>query len=218
MDLKSLFNLDSSKYSLSNSAGAFRRVKEGTKSLSLADLLGDLIAPKIPTAAELPKVNPIDTDSVNSFMQLFGPAKGARDSLGQQLASGTNTSLAVAQSRLDSNFRPKVQGPLDQFLIDIQNAYDPYRSSYNTNLSQYNTSIKPQIDTYNSEVSAYKAATAGVQADIAEYQAEAQKRASEANVGLVNPSRVTKQTQESTGDVLAESDLYSDDLHNMMIE
>lgn len=218
MNLKSLFNLDSGKYSLSNSAGAFRRVKENTKPLSLADLIGDLIAPKIPTAEELPKVNPIDTGSVNSFMQVFGPAKGARDSLGQQLASGTNTSLAVAQSRLDSNFRPKVQGPLDQFLIDIQNAYNPYRSNYNSNINQYNTSIKPSIDTYNSEITAYNAATSEVKQDISEYQAEVTKRANEANTGLVNPNRVDKETSQKTGDILSDTELYSEGLHSMMID
>lgn len=218
MNLNSLFNLDSGKYSLSNSAGAFRRVIENTKPLSLADLIGDLIAPKIPTAEELPKVNPIDTESVNSFMQVFGPASSARTSLAQQLASGTNTSLGVAQTRLDTNFRPKVQGPLDQFLIDIQNAYDPYRSAYNSNINQYNTSIKPSIDTYNSEITAYNAATSEVKQDISEYQAEVTKRANEANTGLVNPNRVDKETSQKTGDILSDTELYSEGLHSMMID
>lgn len=245
MNLKSLFNLDSGKYSLSNSAGAFRRVKENTKPLSLADLIGDLIAPKIPTAEELPKVNPIDTESVNSFMQVFGPASSARTSAinaavsqygsyysgwydivnGQKVYK---TPQEVAGSRVDSGYRgnknytyyPYGSAVYNEgvFWNALQDAYNPYRSNYNSNINQYNTSIKPSIDTYNSEITAYNAAISEVKQDISEYQAEVTKRANEANTGLVNPNRVDKETSQKTGDILSDTELYSEGLHSMMID
>lgn len=217
MGLKDLFNLDPTRYFLSNSAGSFRRVRENSKPLSLGDLLKDLVAPTVPT--NLPTVNPIDTESINSFMQMFGPASAARDRIASQMAADLKSSLPVAYNRLDTRFAPSSWKDWSgDYLRSVQAAYDPYRSAYSSNVAAYNTTYKPQIDTYNSEVSAYKSATADFNSDVEAYKAEASKRAAEANVGLVNPDRVTKQTQEATGDVLAESDLYSDDLHNMMID
>ena len=240
MGLKDLFNLDPTRYFLSNSAGAFRRVRENSKPLSLGDLMRDLVAPTIPT--NLPTVNPIDTESVNSFMSVFGPASAARDAHAQQavnrfgfngyrsLINGqwvTQSPIDVARGYIDARNIPRnyTSYPYGSsyyndgvFWDTLQRSYDPYRSVYSSNVAAYNTTYKPQIDTYNSEVSAYKAATADFNSDVEAYNAEASKRAAEANAGLVNPDRVTKQTQEATGDVLAESDLYSDDLHNMMID
>lgn len=238
MGLKDLFNLDPTRYFLSNSAGAFRRVRENSKPLSLGDLMRDLVAPTIPT--NLPTVNPIpDREALDSFMQVFGPSKGALTSILGQVGNQYEGNVVNNTPAAKFSHSIKVQtggGYFDGFqwvpatyyyapvyvndpAVDAARAaFNPYRSTYTTKLPEYNSTYKPQIDTYNSEVSAYKAATADFKSDVEAYNAEASKRAAEANVGLINPDRVNKQTQEATGDVLAESDLYSDDLHNMMIE
>lgn len=218
MALKSLFNLDPSRFSIRPGAGSFRRVADtGQKQLSLADLLGDLQTPTVPE--NIPKVNPVDTDAISGFMSTFGPAKSAREQLGAQLAAALKTSLPVAYTRLDTNFRPStVRFADEQYLVDIQNKYDPYRSVYNTGNTQYESTYKPQIDTYNQEVSAYKDVVDPFKAELDAYNTEATRRTGEYNTALVNPNRVDKKRSETTGDVLADSDLYSENLHNMMID
>ncbi len=233
MDIRSLFKLDSGKYSLSNSAGAFRRVKENTKPLSIVDLIGDLVAPKIPSKEELPKVTPVDVEGINSFMSAFAPSKAAWDSIFNQLAvqvdpyrrydSTLTTALQAGKPVGDMrDWKYYTYGTTNYNRLQAFNAanqaFTPYRSTYLNGIGQYNTTYKPQIDTYNAEVSAYNAATADVRKEVDEYQAEVSRRASEANTGLVNPNRVDKETSQKTGDILADTELYSEGLHSMMID
>jgi len=233
MDIRSLFKLDSGKYSLSNSAGAFRRVKENTKPLSIGDLIGDLVAPKIPSKEELPKVTPVDTEGINSFMSAFGPSKGTLDSLVSGLMSAYKMHPGYESTVRDSivagtpvrdarDWKYYTYGTsfynANQSLKQAISTFNPYRSTYSSGIGQYNTTYKPQIDTYNAEVSAYNAATADVRKEVDEYQAEVSRRTSEANTGLVNPNRVDKETSQKTGDILADTELYSEGLHSMMID
>lgn len=231
MDLKSLFNLDPTKYGVKPGAGSFKRVTElGQKPISLADLLGDLKAPTVPE--NIPTVNPIDTDAINSFMQTFGPAKGALTGILQQ--SGglyesniiNNTPYQKYSHSIKSLVGFNSWGNPQYYNFPVyydaaapyRAAFDPYRSTYTSNVGQYDTVYKPQIDTYNSEVSAYKAVVDPFNAELNAYNTEAQRRAGEQNAALVNPNRVDKETSQTTGDRLAESQLYSEDLHNMMID
>lgn len=231
MDLKSLFNLDPTKYGVRPGAGSFKRVTElGQKPISLADLLGDLKAPTVPE--NIPTVNPIDTDAINSFMQTFGPAKGTYDSTWNQVSQAVDpyrrfdslvsqsllAGTPVGETRDWANYNVGTTNYRRyQTLLQGINSFSPYRSTYTSGLGQYNT-YKPQIDTYNSEVSAYKSVVDPFNAELTAYNTEAQRRAGEQNTALVNPARVDKETSQTTGDRLAESQLYSEDLHNMMID
>lgn len=214
-DLKSLFNLDSDRFGLNPGAGAFRRVTEKSKSLSIGDLLRGLVAPTIPD--NLPTVNPID-DSVVDYMKQFMPAQSTRTSLVNQLVKA-GIPKASAEYRLDTNYTPpNWQNYSDTTaLYQANRAYDPYRSTYNSLYPQYSAN-QSKVDTYNQEVTEYKNVVGDLNQEVTAFKTEAEKRFQDANTGLINPDRVNKQAQQSTGDVLAESDLYSDDLHNMMID
>ena len=229
MALKSLFDLDPTRFGIKAGAGAFKRVADiGQKQLSLADLIGDLQAPTVPT--NIPKVTPIDTNAINSFMSTFVPAKSMRTSLVNQMTSNfgqfdwgswLDQRLTGQQSPYDWDEYPmgSEQGRAWEALkYTVQPAYDPYRSIYNTGNPQYNNTYKPQIDTYNQEVAAYKSVVDPFKAQLDAYNTEAQRRIRDANVGLVNPSRVDKRAAETSGDILAESALYSENLHNLMID
>lgn len=220
MKLNSLFDLDESGFSMGR-GGTFRRIKENSsKPLNLSDLIQGLQAPTVPT--NVPTVNPLDA----ATKQLVANFPASRQSTASQIASilglgfgasARDTALAY-NALIDPAYSTRLFNA-PSYLPNVQKqAMSTAGSIAQSFYSNYANNIKAPTDKYNAEVAAYNAVVDPYKKQVADYNAEVQRRASNVNEGLINPDRVTKQAQESTGDVLAESDLYSDDLHNMMID
>lgn len=225
--IKSLFNLDPTRYTSGRNTGVFSRIGESGRTLNLDQILQGLKPPTIPE--NLPTVNPIG-DEVTAFMESFAPAKSMHDSFRQALMSaGFNSSVASADYTLSNPWKtyksikyalaPSKNYQLAGLLRDIIiPQYGQYVSPYNTLNPQYESTYKPKIDAYNTEVESYNAVVNPLRAEVDAYNAEKDRRLTDVNAAMVNPDLVTKKSSGNIGEQLANKELYSDELHNLMLQ
>ena len=228
MALNSLFNLDPTKYSLGRSSGAFSRVGETKGGLTLAELMQGLTPPTAPTNA--PTVNPLD-ESIKTLMQSFGPAKGALTGILNQIGTQYESNIVNNTPYQTYSHSMRVQGgslfdpyyyyvPIyvqDPAVNAARTAFDPYRSTYTSKLPEYQAAA-PTIDTYNQEVAAYKGVVDPYKAEVNAYNTERESRAANYNVSSLSPNLVRKERVATEGEQLGATDLYSDQLHNLMLD
>jgi len=216
MSVNSLFNLDPTKYSLGKNSSTFRRVSEIPRQLSLSELLTGLQTPTVPS--NIPTITPLTdeqkaqvdrwptdfTGFASAYANVKIPGVSQTVDGAKKVLSSGGTSYAYAAKAMKDDWAAKNQ-IWSQYLITEQYkaakaANESITSAYNNQVKAYNTVLDP----YRAEVDTYNKAK--------------DERVKNYNVTAVNPDLVTKETSQTTGDRLAESDLYSENLHNMMID
>lgn len=215
MSLKSLFDLDSDKFDLGKNSGTFRRVREKTQQLSLSELMKGISAPvlpsNIPTVTPLSEADKARVDSFSGLAATLAQQATAARPYGQWL--GDADSIRRGSAYLEGVAAGWYKVGARKEAADAR-TYKSYADQYAAEKAY----LESMTSGYNNQVKAYNAVVDPYKTEVDKYNQERQVRAGNYNTVAINPELVTKQTQESTGDVLAESDLYSDDLHNMMIE
>lgn len=217
MALKSLFDLDPTKYGIKPGAGAFRRVGEASRQLSLSELLQGLTAPTFPenvptvtplTEDQLAQVNRWPTDFTGFATQYANMSNAAKIGMTVDQAKaalsrgGTGYDYALNARKKDWAAEDEIW---QQYLITEQ--YKAAKAANEGITSGYNK----QVADYNAVMDPYKT-------KLDEYKTEREERAKNYNTSALNPELVTKKHTETTGERLAESDLYSENLHSLMID
>lgn len=212
MALNSLFNLDPTKFTLSKNSGAFRRVGETSRQLSLSELLAGLSAPAVPT--NIPEVTPL-SDTTKADAEGF---TSLRQSTAQNIRNILNAGdlASITNYLMDPSYSARLRASIGQGGNAAK--YTAAANAAEGFYSHYMNDIKAPINTYNQQVSAYNAVVDPYKAEYDKYAAEREARVKDYNKSMVNPDLVDKQATETTGDVLAESDLYSQNLHNLMLD
>jgi hypothetical protein len=216
MAINSLFDLDPSKFTLGKGSGTFRRVGEVGKKLNLSELMEGVSVPTAPT--NVPTVTPLTAEQQSQIdawgsdftgfatRYMNSAPKGIHytlDSAKRALSTG-GTSYAYAQNAVKNKWSAKDE-IWGQYLVT-----QDYLGKKNAN--QAITSA------YNNEVSAYKAVVDPYKDQVAAYNQERETRAADYNKYAIDPALVSKEHNASTGEQLGASDLYSDQLHTMMLD
>lgn len=213
MALNSLFALDPTKYGLRTGAGSFRRVGEAKRQLTAAELLEGLSAPEAPT--NVPTVTPL-SDAAKNAVEGFS---GYRSSTAQNIRNifGAGEVPSITNSLLDPGYaeRLRTSARIDKTYRDRYNQAADIASNF---YSYYQNQIKAPTDTYNAQVRAYNAVLDPYKQELADYKTAREERVKNYNASSIDPAYVDKQTSRTQGDILADTQLYSENLHNLMID
>lgn len=215
MALPSLFTLDPNSFSLGKNSGTLRRIVQNQpeRQIDLARLMEGVTAPK---QAEIKQQTPLSEDVIAAYEKVAAPynqAKAQAEALNKQYRA-----IASQMRKLQVGSSAYVQASLaaqgaksryqDALAIQnkLQSAYDKaYAPIYEyNNLAKIN---KAEVDRYNKEAAAYNKEQ---EKRVTGFTNDLQSRAGEFIQQDPN--------QQTTGDVLAESDLYSDELYGMMLK
>lgn len=214
MALKSLFNLDPTKYSIKESPGSFRRVGEVNNRLdgiNVVKLLEGLTAPTEPTLAPV-------THKASDLQKQADAFKNQALSLltqGRDLSSsfGVLTTLAKMKENFDAReySRPELYGGENEGNIrTLANLQNQYLSSRNA--------LQSKVDEYNSQIRANETAVSSYNKQVAAFNKEKNSRLDSVYAALVDPTLISGETSATSGQRLGATELYSDDLHRLMLE
>lgn len=139
--------------------------------------------------------------------------------------SSYNKAKAAEQAKIDS-----YNTALSQYKASTQSALDTYKTSvqpvidkYNAEVGAYNADVRAKTDVYNTEVSAYnkilgeyKSKVDTYNADVKRYQTEVEDTRNKFQREYLSQN-VNQELIPAEGEVLAASSLYSDTLHQEML-
>ena len=226
MTQPTLYNLDPTQFALGRSTGKFRQMTRVPESLEARDDIGSIISgipsPTLPkpeapdlskfelTGDDINKINAakkaMDAAVLNVYNAWGGSSYYTRGqgSVVSEFNKGYHTSqLQKADSSWDAwgkmsySARQEAEYKRQKAVLD---KYSNITTAYNNEVSAY----KKSADAYNKQVGEYKKKLEGVGNT---YQANRQN----APVNLYNPE------VDYQGNTLAASSLYSDNLHQMML-
>lgn len=206
MALKSLFDLDPTRFGIKAGAGSFKRVGEIPKQLSLSELLTGLQPPTLPE--NIPQVTPLSDTTKQYFSGIQDLIGSTAQTVSSQMSNHPPASMLVSGNNLFDYDWPRSLRFMGE--AAAANTVETFQTGYKAK--------KAEGDVYNQQAQAYRAATDPYRAELAKYETAREERVKNYNTSALNPDLVQKRRSETTGDVLAESDLYSENLHNMMID
>jgi len=238
--LNSLFALDPTQYSMGRNSGFFTGVvkKNDADALELGKLLSTLSVPqftgKTPSydPANVPVVNPIPQDIVDGFTS----AKAKLTPFYDFYRSQTSTPN-ISDAQIDALYRKGTgywhdlgrysKSAADKYFpiearvndyINLSNSinsqYKPYYDKYNAEVAARNKFLlpyKPEIDAYNKSITQYNT-------DVEKYKKQYNSIFDQFQADRQKTAVADQEQMQSEGNALAASDLYSDDLHNQMLQ
>lgn len=203
------------------------------------------VAPNLPT--NLPEITPIDPALLSGYQSkqsalesMIAQAIARRNqgvtnpgSYDQQRASALQEMQrgpAYYQSILDKYGSSLSNADYVRFQRDQAATYGSYRDqlqsvipTLQTETSRYNTEVgayKAVVDPYKDDITAYKTAAEDYNRRLAEYNAQKDPIINNAYSEFQKSAKVSpdKRRIASTGEELGATDLYSDELHNQMLQ
>lgn len=221
MALNPLFNLDPSRYELGRGSGMLRKVVTARpdRNAELGSLISGLQTPVAPDTSTLPTVNQLDDVWKQNRSNLLKMRDFAIKNL-VQVGRGTfgyggaeailNGDKSYLNQSTSQGVKMQIQEYQNQWLKQYANPWKESEAAlkeYQKQAEAYNKEFKkiePAITQYNKEVKGYNKEKGNI---IQDYQNS-----------LIDPARVEQKQQQAAGQSLQDSALYSDDLHNMMLQ
>lgn len=218
----SLFNLNRENYAPVVSAGAFTPVgsvpiNRGAN-IQIADLLAGLTPPS--SDPVFPNIN-VDVNALQSLIQ------GVPDYITQiknEWLQENPTGFYGVQNKFDTpdyyfKFTPLIGSRPTRSTGETQESYEIRLANYNMQqkyLARTNE-IKNLTSQYNTEATARANAINSYNSEVNAYNTEKNSRVAGVNALVIDPAYVTQQRAESRGQILGSTDLYSDQLHQLML-
>lgn len=215
MALPSLFNLDPQSFALGKGSGTLRRVSQNqpARQLDLAALMQDVAKP---VQAVIKEQTPLTDEQKAAFEAVATPYNKAKAEAAQYYAQYKSLARAMG------SYVPGSMG-YTQVALAAQGAkrnYDRALAAQNKLQAEYDKAYAP-IYEYNNLAKINQAEIDRYNKEVGVYNTEQGKRVNSFSNSLQNSAEslvMQRPNQQNTGEALAESDLYSDELYGMMLQ